>query len=260
MNPYHARPYVLAETNWKTVSSTDYQVAVLPWGATEAHNYHLPYGTDTLQADYVAHEAARLAWEKGCRTAVFPAVPFGVNTGQFDVKFCLNMNPSTQYAFLCDLVDVLNRQNIHKLVIINGHGGNNFKQHIRELYTRFPKVFVCAVDWFRIVNPKNYFEEAGDHAGELETSAVMHIAPQWVRPLSEAGKGKERKIKFKAVQEGWAATQRIWSRASEDTGVGNPQKATAEKGKMYLEAVCGQLADFFQELAAADLAHLYEGE
>ena len=45
------RPYILSETTWKTVKSTDYQLAVLPWGATEAHNYHLPYSTDVTQCD-----------------------------------------------------------------------------------------------------------------------------------------------------------------------------------------------------------------
>ena len=42
------RPYVLAETTWKSIRETAFEVAVLPWGATEAHNYHLPYGTDTI--------------------------------------------------------------------------------------------------------------------------------------------------------------------------------------------------------------------
>ena len=66
------RPYVLAETNWKAVSATRFDVAVLPWGATEAHNYHLPYATDVIQCDHVAAEAARRAWERGTRSVVLP--------------------------------------------------------------------------------------------------------------------------------------------------------------------------------------------
>src|SRR3712207_9422514 len=85
------RPYVLTETTWKTVKSTSYDVAILPWGATEAHNYHLPYGTDTIQCDRAAAEAARLAWERGARVVVLPTVPFGVNTSQLDIELCLNM-------------------------------------------------------------------------------------------------------------------------------------------------------------------------
>ena len=75
------RPYVLEETTWKTVKAIDYEVAVLPWGATEAHNYHLPYGTDNYESSYVAIEAARKAWEREARVVVLPTVPFGVNTG-----------------------------------------------------------------------------------------------------------------------------------------------------------------------------------
>ena len=57
------RPYILAENHWRTVEETKYEVAVLPWGATEAHNYHLPYGTDIIEAQEVAAEAARIAWQ-----------------------------------------------------------------------------------------------------------------------------------------------------------------------------------------------------
>ncbi len=64
---------------------------------------------------------------------VLPTVPFGVNTGQLDVKLDINMNPSTQLALLNDVAEVLSRHGIPKLVILNGHGGNDFKQMIREL-------------------------------------------------------------------------------------------------------------------------------
>ena len=126
-----SRPWILAETNWKTVAATDYQLAILPWGATEAHNYHLPYATDVIECDAVAESSARIAWESGARAVVLPTVPFGVNTGQLDIKLCLNMNPSTQGALLRDLVGALEQQGILKLVVLNGHGGNDFRQMIR---------------------------------------------------------------------------------------------------------------------------------
>ena len=128
------RPYILSETNWKTVKDAAYDVAVLPWGATEAHNYHLPYGTDIIEADFIAAEAARIAWERGAKVIVLPTIPFGVNTGQSDIKLDMNMNPSTQMAILRDVVEVLDRQSIHKLIILNSHGGNDFKSMI---YTSF---------------------------------------------------------------------------------------------------------------------------
>src|SRR5438067_10274211 len=97
------RPYLLAEATWKDARATPYAAAILPWGATEAHNYHLPYGTDCTLAESVAIRAAERAWERGARVVVLPTVPFGVNTTQLDIKLCINMNPSTQAAVLADV-------------------------------------------------------------------------------------------------------------------------------------------------------------
>lgn len=85
------RPYILAETNWKTVKRSDYDVVILPWGATEAHNYHLPYAADIIESEYIAIESARIAWERGAKVIVLPTIPFGVNTGQLDIKLTINM-------------------------------------------------------------------------------------------------------------------------------------------------------------------------
>ena len=58
------RHYLLSETNWEFVQKNRFDLAVLPWGATEAHNYHLPYATDNYQVEYVAERASAIAWEK----------------------------------------------------------------------------------------------------------------------------------------------------------------------------------------------------
>ncbi|MGA9588690.1 MAG: creatininase family protein [Salegentibacter sp.] len=252
------RPYVLAETNWKNVKEENYSLAILPWGATEAHNFHLPYATDNILAEEVAVEAAGKAWEKGARPVVLPTIPFGVNTGQMDVKLCMNMNPSTQYAVLKDLVQVLDRHHIEKLVILNAHGGNNFKQMIRELSLEFPEVFICAVNWWQVTNAKPYFDEPGDHAGELETAAVMHLRPELVLPLEEAGEGRAKTYKINALKQGWATAQREWPQVTEDTGVGNPKAATAEKGAKFFEKTTNLIAGFFMELQEANLDEMYE--
>ena len=106
------RPYILAESNWKEIKKQSVELAILPWGATEAHNYHLPYYTDVYEGDAIGMESAKKAWEKGAKVMLLPTVPFGVNTGQRDIKLDLNMYPSTQMAVLNDLVEVLNRQGI----------------------------------------------------------------------------------------------------------------------------------------------------
>ena len=84
-----SRPYVLAESNWKAVKDTPFEVAILPWGATEPHNYHLPYSTDNYETGALAERAAEIAWKKGAKVIVLPTVPFGVNTGQIDLKLAI---------------------------------------------------------------------------------------------------------------------------------------------------------------------------
>lgn len=252
------RPYILADTNWKTVKNTKYEVAILPWGATEAHNYHLPYATDVMQCDYVAAESARIAWEKDAKVIVLPTIPFGVNTGQLDITLDLNMNPSTQAAVLKDITQVLSIQGINKLVLLNGHGGNDFRQIIREIQAQYTNRFLCTMNWYKAVDWHKFFAEPGDHAGEMETSAMLHIAPDLVLPLSEAGDGKDKKLKLQGFKEGWAWAQREWSKTTKDTGVGNPALATAEKGQLYLNAVTQNIGNFLVELAGSDLNDMYE--
>jgi creatinine amidohydrolase len=251
------RPWILSETTWKTVKATDYQVAVLPWGALEAHNYHLPYGTDNYEASHIADESARRAWERGAKVAVLPVVPFGVNTGQLDIKLCINMNPSTQALVLGDIVRSLQVQKIRKLVILNGHGGNDFRQMIRELQP-WSDVFVSTINWWSCVDAKPFFELAGDHGGELETSLMMEIEPNIVLPLGDAGKGKAKRFRIAGLQDGVAWAPREWTRVTEDTGVGDPSRATREKGAKFRDAVCDRIAAYLVDLAKADINDLYE--
>lgn len=251
------RSYILNELTWKTVRDTRYEVAVLPWGATEAHNLHLPYSTDNVATEAVAARAAARAWQKGAKVVVLPVVPFGVNTGQLDIPLCINMNPSTQGLVLRDVATALAGQGVPKLVILNGHGGNDFRQMIRELQPHV-SVFLCTVNWYRTVDQAPFFTDLGDHAGEMETSVMQDVAPDLVRPLSDAGPGTARRFKISAFREGWAWAPRNWRQVTDDTGVGNPAKASAEKGRRYVEAVAAKIGDFLVELARADPAKMYE--
>jgi creatinine amidohydrolase len=252
------RPYILAETNWKALKDTKIDLAILPWGATEAHNYHLPYATDNIQADHMVAASAKVAWEKGGKVIVLPTIPFGVNTGQSDIYLDINLNPSTQLAMLTDIVEVLNRQGIHKLLIHNGHGGNNFKPLIRELGLKFPKMFISLSFFPGALDKYSYFEEKGDHADEMETSLMLYLRPDLVMPRDTWGDGKDKKYKIKAFSEGWMWAERKWSEISEDTGVGNPHKSTKEKGEHFFKDLTQKMGELFYEVCQADLNDLYE--
>ena len=217
------RPYILAETNWSAVKDQKFELAVLPWGATEAHNYHLPYASDIIESDLIAAESARMAWERGGKVIVLPTIPFGVNTGQRDIYLDINMNPGTQLAILTDIVEVLNYQKIFKLLIFNSHGGNDFKPAIRELGVKYPEMFICTSNWYQAMNRADYFENPGDHAEEMETSLMLHLRPDLVLPPDKWGEGREKKNKIRAFSEGWIWAERKWPQVTSDTGIGDPR-------------------------------------
>jgi len=253
------KPYILEQTNWKQVKNQKYEVAILPWGATEPHNYHLPYGTDSLETAKLVEEAAEKAWQKGAKIMVLPTIPLGVqNPGQIDLPFCLHTRPSTQIIILKDIVQAIYNQGIRKMVLMNGHGGNDFKPHIREIQPQFPGMLITLVEWFNLLDLTEYFEEDGDHANEMETSVIMHYFPELVLPLNEAGDGSVKQSKLKGFRNKTAWTPRHWTKITDDTGIGNPKKATAEKGKKYLEDLTNKIADFYIEFAECDLENLYE--
>lgn len=250
------RPYILTETNWKLASKTSYEVAILPWGATEAHNLHLPFGTDTVQSQAVAEQCAAQAWDKGHSVIVLPAMPFGVNSQQFGLGPVINMHPSTQAIVLADIIESLEAAQIPKLLILNGHGGNNFKQMIREAQSQ-TNVFLCTVDWYAVLDDTEYFDEPGDHAGEMETSMMQYLASDLVLSLDEAGVGESVPWRLTAMREKWAWAPRDWEKATKDTGVGDPSKATPEKGRVYFEAVVAKISAFLADLAEANVDDLY---
>lgn len=251
------RPFILAEANYQTIQNEQFELAILPWGATEAHNYHLPYATDVIEADHIASEATSYAWQKGARVILLPTIPFGVNTGQSDIPLDINLNPSTQLSIIKDIVTVLNRQNINKLLIFNSHGGNDFKTMLREVGYQFQEMMLFNCNWFQVSETKEFFSEPGDHAGEMETSLILHLRPELVLPLENAGEGKAKKFSVPALNESWAWTERKWSQVTEDTGVGNPAGASAEKGGRFFEFITKKTGQLIYDLAITPADKLY---
>lgn len=228
-------------------------MALLPWGSTEPHNRHLPYCTDMLVAQAVAFEVAQAASGKGVSLMVLPGIPLGSqNPGQIELPFCIHATQQTQFCVLRDIVCSLKHQGINKLLIMSGHGGNIFKGMIRDLAVEYPSFTICHNEWFSFVPRQGYFEEKDDdHAGEQETSVMLHYYPELV-DMSLAGKGDFKRFAIEGLNRKVAWAPRDWSKTTQDTGVGNPLKASAEKGKKYIEAVIPQIVKFAVEFAKSE--------
>src|SRR5947208_4356033 len=101
------RECVLAEQTHAFVREQKWQAAVLPFGATEPHNLHMPYGTDNFQVEEVGRRACEHAWQAGARVALLPTIPYGVNTNHLKIPGALacSVTPTTLLGVLTDLVD-----------------------------------------------------------------------------------------------------------------------------------------------------------
>lgn len=253
------RPWILAETNYTHVKDCRYDVALLPMGATEPHNLHLPYGTDTFQAESIGARVCQAAWEQGAKVVMLPAIPYGTETNQAKCRLSMNVNPSTLGHVIRDLVTSLAGHDIRKLVILNSHGGNEFKPLLRELLGQTPvHLFLC--DWFRGITAdvqKEIFDEAGDHAGEMETALGLAYFSEFVLRNEDgslvADDGATRSTRFGAVNNGWVSITRPWHLLTKNTGSGNPHPATAEKGRKLMKVIVTRLSEFLVELAESDL-------
>jgi creatinine amidohydrolase len=249
------RECVLAEQTHAFVREQKWQAAVLPFGATEPHNLHMPYGTDTLQVEEIGRRACEYATDAGAKVVLLPALPFGVNTNHLKVPGALtcSLTPTTMLAILTDLADALRRQGVRKMLLLNGHGGNELKPLTRELHHR-TDVFLCVCDWFRVAADQypKLFEKPGEHADEVETSLGLAFFPHLLKPeLADAGAAKP--TKFEAINRGWVSITRPWHLATTNTGMGDPRAATAEKGRKLMDILTERIGRFLVELAAAPM-------
>jgi creatinine amidohydrolase len=251
------RPWVLAESDYGFIRSAKIEVAVLPLGATEPHNLHLPYGTDVFEGTILGEEVCRVAYERGAKVTLLPTIPFGVQTNMRELPLAININPSTLSRFVIDIVHSLRHNGIEKIVLLNSHGGNELKPILRELAGEGIQVFL--IDWFRVLGDvyPTIFEHAEDHAGEMETSFAMAFFPDLVRYEADgslaADDGAVHKTRFEAINRGWVSLTRPWHLLTTNSGSGYPHAATAEKGERCMAVLVERLASFLVDLSAAQM-------
>lgn len=252
---FAARPHVLTEANLRQLKALQPNVAVLPWGATEAHNYHMPYGTDNIQATKLGEAAIARANEAGARCVLLPTMPFGVDHAQLDQVATITMRVNTQRLILMDVAESLVRQGIQRLVVLNFHGGNEFKPLLRDVMFDLP-IFIVQVHAHQLApeTKKRVLENmqpGGDHADEFETSLLLYLTPEWV-DLKNAGDGVMTPSQLPALTSTpgvWCS--RDWKALTKDTGAGDPRLATREKGEVLFEALVNDLVPVLVQLSQA---------
>ena len=254
--------YELASLTWPEaeIRFREVDVALLPVGAIEQHGPHLPLDTDAFDADYLARAVARECSDP--RPLVLPLVPYGVSYHHEDFRGTIGIAPDTLSQIVYDIGMSAARHGITKLVIINGHGGNGPALHFAaQKINRDAHIFTC-VDTGETSDPDiNALAETPNdvHAGEIETSTTLAIRPEQVRmdrlrPF--VPKFSSRYLDFTSKRGiGWYAhTARI-----SPTGVmGDPTKATPEKGEHMWALMIQHLVAFVEDLKRLSLDEIHQ--
>jgi creatinine amidohydrolase len=220
------------------------RLAVLPVGATEQHGPHLATGTDTVLAEQVCLAAAERTED-----VVLPALAYGCSLGHTDRwPGTLSLWPATMTALLVEVGRWVHASGFRKLVMVNGHATNGppcqsailqLRHELADIRPRFVSIFELTPEI-----AARYSEDAADfHANEAETSLLLHLAPELVRPdrvVDEPDRTEGRVLQY-AVP---AVTR--------SGVVGAPSRATAERGAALFDELVTALGDLLGRARAEE--------
>jgi creatinine amidohydrolase len=210
-----------------------------------------------IEATTIAERSAQIAHQRGAKPIVLPTIPFGNDEQQLDQVATVSITTRTAAAILRDVVRSMTRQRIDRIVILNAHGGNEFKPLIRDIQGEFRGALIVLVNFFQLrkYEPDARAVAQGDHADEMETSLMLHVAPELV-DMSNAGSGERVPFAIPGLNQPGVWTPRPWAQSHPDTGSGDPTFATAGKGKAHFDAVCAAVAEVIVGLSGAQRGQL----
>ncbi len=254
--------YLWAELTWpeaeEKLSTMD--VAILPVGAIEQHGPHLSLDVDSFDADYLAKRVAEACSDP--KPLVLPLIPYGVSYHHNDFKGTISISNDALSKLVYEVGISLARNGIKKLIILNGHGDNKpTLQYAAQMINQDARIFTCVdtgetsdYDIDKITETTNDV-----HAGEVETSTSLATRPQLVKMnLAESSipHFSTRYLNFSSVRglPWYAYTKKF----SENGVMGDPTKATAEKGEKIWEMMIAHLVVLVEDLKRLSLEEIFQ--
>ncbi len=237
------RALALADSTPVELGAGRYDTAVLPVGATEYHGAHLPFSTDTIAAETLAH---RLAWEIGT-AVVLPPVSYGMSLHMLNWPWSVSLRPETLTNVIIDIAESLWKNDITRLLVVTAHDGNPpcAENAARELNDRHGMAVALFGGWQgmarRLLNGQWEIDE--DHGGQSEMSMTLYAAPHLAHP--------DRAVDLPAQK----ATEPVEVRGPFSNVVphgysGAPSKGSADEGEAIIEAIAASVGPFLRKLAA----------
>jgi len=252
---------ILGELTWPEAQTRfkEVDIALLPVGSIEQHGPHLPLDTDAFDANHLAREVAAACSDP--KPLVLPQVSYGVSYHHGDFSGTINISPNTLSQLVYEIGMSAARNGITKLVIINGHGGNiPALQFAAQMVNRDAHIFTCVEtgetsekDILELIETPNDV-----HAGEIETSTTLAVRPHMVR------RKKMRKFipKFSSRYLNFSTKRSVeWyariAKISSSGVLGDPTKASKEKGKKIWSVMIKHLVEFVEDLKNMSLDEIY---
>ena len=226
------------------------KVILIPIGHTEQHGYHLPLNTDTMIIDAIAHGAVIQA---PTQCASLPVFPYGVSTHRASFAGTLNAGGRAFEDFWIAIVAALAERSFDRFYLMSGHGGNcsflvNVVKYVSERYRRI----FAATAWLHtaghlgapaIENHRRSAVGGMGHAGELETSMMLHLRPDTVhmeRVVDETDFVATPNYYMDWIEGGALVANPPWDDDTATGAYGAGSLATAEHGRIWVEAAIAE--------------------
>jgi len=243
---------LLQEMNWPAVAALSKDTpVVIPTAALEQHGHHLPVFTDSMLVGEIARRAESRLRE---RTLFTPVAWLGNSQHHMDFPGTMSASPRVYIDLLVDMIENFLAHGFRRIVLVNGHGGNNVpgEQAIFEVRQkhrdRDDLLLVFACYWALGCKPheadRSIEQQAMGHACEWETSMILALAPQLVgdyrraEPVDPAGT-------FDPAHRGWITKDR-----STAGHIGNPRVASAAKGETLLGLFTADVVNLLERAIA----------
>jgi len=246
------------ESGLSKVTLAGQRVILIPIGHTEQHAFHLPLSTDTLIIDAISQRTAAKIPE---RAITLPVMPYGVSTHRSSFAGTLNCGGRAFEDFWLGVIDTLALRGFQMVYLLSGHGGNcSFLTNIvKYAGERHPSMF-CVTAWLYLSGPKGtdalekYHHSCRGgmgHACELETSLLIYLKPEFVhmeRVVDEVDFITTPSYYMDWVEGGTLVAYPPWEDDSATGAYGAGSLATAENGRIWLEAAIAEKAAHVDEI------------
>jgi len=226
------------------------KAVILPIGSCEQHSLHLPLGTDSFGAVILSEKIARELEDK---VLVLPPIWYGFSPHHMNFAGTITLSSQTLINLIVDIAKSLRRHGVKKLIIINGHGGNipiiTIALRIIREEVRLQAVLINPWELISDIINETLETKIWGHACEFETSLAFVQMP---------GKVRKDRIKKPQLKQPKVSALALWEKNKvvtawntddiTDTGsIGDPTKATVEKGKIMFDAMVERTLKFVKE-------------